>query len=310
MRTLSPSVCGRICACAAACLLASSAWAHTERPAWTSGIEPWLAGALLIAGALYVRGLYLLCRSAGLKRPHVARLALLFFLGWTALAVAFVSPLATASAGVFSAHMVQHELLMVLGAPLMVLGRPLAIWTWALPLPWRRAVGKPFRQPVLSRFWRALCTPLMAATLHAVAIWLWHVPRLFELAEQSIALHALQHSSFLFSALLFWWVVLRPGREHRTGAAVMCLFLTMLHTSALGVLLTFSGDVWYAVSTAGAAHWGLTPLEDQQLGGLIMWVPGGIPYVIAALALAARWFDGRSDAETHERDIAVQVQSR
>jgi cytochrome c oxidase assembly factor CtaG len=263
---------------------------------------------LIIAAALHARGLHRLSRT-GNHRPHVALWALLFTLGWSALAIALVSPLATESAGLFSAHMVQHEILMVIAAPLMVLSRPLAIWTWALPPGWRQSIARPFRSGAVSSAWRMLTTPFIASVLHAVAIWVWHVPRLFEAAESSIAVHALQHTAFLFSALLFWWTLLKPGHERQTGAAVLCLFFTMLHTAALGVLLTFSSEVWYPVSTAGAAHWGLTPLEDQQLGGLIMWVPGGVPYVIAALALAARWFRKRFDAD-QALDVAVRTQSR
>jgi cytochrome c oxidase assembly factor CtaG len=262
---------------------------------------------LIIAAVLHARGLRRLSRT-GTHRPHTALWALLFTLGWSALAIALVSPLATESGGLFSAHMVQHEILMVIAAPLMVLGRPLAIWTWALPPRWRQRVATPFRHGAVSSAWHALTKPLVATVLHAAAIWLWHVPRLFEAAESSIAVHALQHTAFLFSALLFWWTLLKPGQERRTGAALLCLFITMLHTSALGVLLTFSDAVWYPASTASAAHWGLTPLEDQQLGGLIMWVPGGVPYVIAAVALAARWFRKRFDAE--QPVLEVWTQSR
>jgi putative membrane protein len=233
--------------------------------------------------------LYRLSRSAGTHRGPVQRSAACFLLGWLVLAAALVSPLAAATEGLFSAHMIQHELLMVVAAPLMVLGRPLAIWTWALPPAWRSRVGTPFKQERVASAWEFISTPAAAFGLHAAAIWVWHVPILFEAAEVSVGLHALQHSTFLFSALLFWWALLKPARRGGVGAAVVCLFLTMLHTGALGVLLTFAGDVWYPKSTAAAHDWGLTTLEDQQLGGLIMWVPGGVPYVIAALVLAARW---------------------
>jgi cytochrome c oxidase assembly factor CtaG len=273
--------------------LSTPAFAHSVDHDVRTNIEAWLAGLLLIAGLLYLTGLYRLGRSAGTHRAGVRRAACVFAIGWITLAAALVSPLSSASEGVFSAHMIQHELLMVIAAPLMVLGRPLAIWTWALPPAWRRAAAMPFRQGGVASAWRFISAPAAAFMLHAAAIWIWHAPALFERAEASVALHALQHSAFLFTALLFWWSLLKPARQGVVGAAVLCLFLTMLHTGALGVLLTFSSDVWYPASTSGAHHWGLTPLEDQQLGGLIMWVPGGLPYVIAALALAARWF--RSD---------------
>ena len=97
--------------------------------------------------------------------------------------------------------------------------------------------------------------------------------------------------SFLISALLFWWALVH-GREGRLGygAGVVYLFTTAIHTSVLGALLTVAQTTWYPVYSARTVAWGLTPLEDQQLAGLIMWVPGGIVYVIAALWLVVRLF--------------------
>jgi putative membrane protein len=275
-------------ACASLLLAAAPAFAHGTGSS-DAAAQPWIAAALLITALFYARGLYAIHGASGGIPRGIRRSVLLFTLGWLTLALALVSPLASATEGLFSAHMVQHELLMVVAAPLMVLGRPLAIWTWALPERWRPTAARPFRGDAVSSGWRFLSAPLPATVLHGVAIWIWHVPAFFESAERSAALHALQHSAFLFSALLFWWALLKPGRNGAAGPAVLYFFLTMLHTGALGVLLTFSSDVWYPESTAGAHHWGLTPVEDQQLGGLIMWVIGSTPYVIAALAIAARW---------------------
>jgi putative membrane protein len=295
-------------------LTAPLACAHTEGAlASASAAEAWLAAVLVLTALLYARGVYVLARSARTHPTHVMRCALLFTLGWSTLALAFVSPLAAATKGLFSAHMIQHEMVMVLAAPLMVLGCPLAFWTWAVPARWRRVLARPFRGPVVRRAWGFASAPIAASALHAAAIWIWHVPSLFERAEASLAVHTLQHCAFLCTALLFWWSLLRPGRDARVGAAVLCLFVTMLHTGALGVLLTFSSEVWYPWSTAAATQWGLTAIEDQQLGGLIMWVPGGIPYVAAALMLAARLFrtDQRPQPiEESLRNIALRLDSR
>jgi putative membrane protein len=278
------------------------AYAHADAATSAGAVaETWPAAALLVAGLCYARGLFRLLRSARAHRTRVIRCGVMFALGWMALNVAFALPLIGATRGVFSAHMVQHELLMVLGAPLMVLGRPLAIWTWALPRNWRRAVAHTFREKKVRTVWRFMSGPAAASVLHAGAIWIWHIPVLFERAEVSLAVHTLQHCAFIFTALLFWWAMLKPRRDQRSLAAVLCLFMTMVHTGALGVLLTFSGDVWYPLSTSGAAHWGLTPLEDQQLGGLVMWVPGGVPYVVAALMLAARWLSSHDAAQSDSR---------
>jgi len=110
--------------------------------------------------------------------------------------------------------------------------------------------------------------------------------------------HAWQHASFLGSALLFWWTVLGAPTRRAQGAAVVSLFTTMMHSGALGALLTFAAQPWYA-GYAGHADpaTGLLPLEDQQLGGLLMWIPGGLVYLVAGLALAARW-SGLADVRT------------
>ncbi len=119
---------------------------------------------------------------------------------------------------------------------------------------------------------------------------MWHVPATFQYALASNGIHALQHFCFLFSALLFWWAVLgRHGVHNSRGASIVYLFTTMMHTGALGALFTMSEAVWYPYYGSKAQAFGLTALEDQQLGGLIMWIPGGLSYVAAGLVLCARW---------------------
>jgi putative membrane protein len=186
--------------------------------------------------------------------------------------------------------MAQHELLMVVAAPLLVLGRPIIPLLWSLPLTWRRLAGVWALTTPVQSVWVPLTLPLVAWALHAVVIWIWHAPSLYEATLASETIHTLQHVSFLGTALLFWWALLR-GREGRLGrpAAVIYLFTTSVHTSLLGVLLTFSSRPWYGLYDATTAPWGLTPLEDQQLAGVIMWVPAGLAYLIAALGLAATW---------------------
>jgi cytochrome c oxidase assembly factor CtaG len=124
--------------------------------------------------------------------------------------------------------------------------------------------------------------------VHALALWLWHVPALFEAALTHPSVHVLQHSSFLGSALLFWGSVFGRAPRRAGAVALASLFTTMVHTGALGALLTFSPTVWYPHYAQGAVL-GLGALEDQQLGGLIMWVPAGGAYLAAALAILAGW---------------------
>jgi putative membrane protein len=216
---------------------------------------------LALALAFYVLGLLRLWGKAGAGRAirfaHVA----CFFLGWLVAGLALLSPLHHYAERLLWAHMVQHELLMVVAAPLLVLGKPVEAWRWVFPL----------RMPKL------LTDPAFAWGLHALGIWLWHGPPLFDAAVRNPWLHLAQHTSFFVPAAIFWWAVLAPGS--RPLGALVALFTTMLHTGALGALMTFSRYSWYAGYT----------LEDQQLAGLVMWVPAGAAYPAAALFVISRW---------------------
>jgi cytochrome c2 len=145
-----------------------------------------------------------------------------------------------------------------------------------------------------------LTIPLVAWSVHAVALWVWHAPPLFQATLQSELIHTLQHLSFLLSALLFWWAVLHGGRGWMGyGAATLYVFTTSIHSGALGALLTFSSTLWYPAYRTSAA-WGLTPLEDQQLGGLLMWIPAGLAYLFAGLVLIAGWLR-QTEARAQQR---------
>jgi putative membrane protein len=273
----------------------ASAHGGSHTPAWHWSFEPWVVGPLLLALLLYALGAARLWRQAGAGRGLGRLQATAFGGGWLALVAALMSPLDALGDRLFWAHMVQHEVLMLVAAPLLVLGRPLAAFAWALPRPLLRAVARRFRATRLAaRAWAALTAPLSAWILHALALWAWHVPVLFDAAVESEPLHVLQHTSFLASALLFWWAVLGPdARARNQGAAMLLLFTTMLHTGALGALLALAATPWYPHYAQSGAGFGLDALEDQQLGGLVMWVPGGLAYLAAALAVGARWLGRR-----------------
>jgi cytochrome c oxidase assembly factor CtaG len=131
----------------------------------------------------------------------------------------------------------------------------------------------------------------VATVLHGVAIWVWHVPAFFDASITVVALHRLQHLSFLLTALCFWWAVIwKVGR----GSAGWHVFVTMMHTSVLGALIALAPRVVYVSQTQAASEWGMTPLQDQQLAGLVMWVPGGIVYAGVALAMLASWIAASS----------------
>jgi putative membrane protein len=273
--------------------IASAHHPQADGPFALWNFEPWIFVSLVAAGALYVRGVAQLWRKAGRGRGVSGAQAASFGCGWSVLVLALLTPLDALAESQFWLHMVQHELLMVAAAPLFVASRPLEAMTWSLPLRWRASLGRVLHRPALALGWRLLAQPWAAWLAHAVAIWAWHAPALFGAALRSEAVHVMQHASFFATALLFWWSVLRPfshgGRPD--GYALASLFTTMLHTGALGALLTFSTTLWYPAYRTPAAGW--SALEDQQLAGLVMWIPGGFVYVAVALAIAARWLDVR-----------------
>jgi putative membrane protein len=271
----------------AICLLfvAAPVHAHQTESIAQWNFEPWVVASLVLAAWGYVRGLRRLWTQTAIGRGIRRWQAAAYAAGWMLLVVALVTPLDSLGSQSFAAHMLQHEVLMLLAAPLLVLGRPLGPYLWAMPIAWRRVLGEVAKTRWFSTSWRTLTHPLTAWALHAAVLWIWHAPVLFEAALRSDALHALQHLSFLLSALLFWWALFNS--RDAQGAAVLYLFTTGLHTSVLGALLTFARSIWYPVYDQPPL--GLNPLEDQQLGGLIMWVPGGMVYVLAALALFGAW---------------------
>lgn len=262
-------------------------WSELAR-AWSW--EPFMIGALVVTAWLYRRGARCLRAQVGpnrgLRRWEVAS----FWAGWWTLVIALLSPLHPWGKVLFSAHMTQHELLMVGAAPLLVLGRPIVAFLFAIPVQDARQISRVARRPKVQRVWRAITLPSVAWVLHAVALWTWHVPRFFDATLTNEFVHDLQHVSFFGTALLFWWALIH-GRAGLSGfgLAVLYLFTTMMHTGLLGALLTFAGTSLYPGYADNAASWSLTPLEDQQLGGLIMWVPAGLVYIVAALALVAGW---------------------
>jgi cytochrome c oxidase assembly factor CtaG len=256
---------------------------------WAWQFEPWVVILLLLSLGLYIAGFVRLWQHARYHHGVHLRELIAFVTGWLAMVIALISPLDSLGNWLFSAHMLQHEILMIVAAPLMILGKPLGIWIWAFPLEWRIKIGSVTFIPAIDYLWKALTHPFNAWVLHAMALWLWHIPALFDAALRNTNIHVLQHFSFLFSALLFWWSVIgKHTRASHRGWAMISIFTTMLHTGALGVLLTLSSQSWYPIYDQ-TFIFGMSPLEDQQLGGLIMWVPAGLAYLIAGLTIAANW---------------------
>jgi putative membrane protein len=276
---------------AAAVLSATPAWSSTEAGAglltgWTW--PPFILMPLLLAAALYGLGTIRMIRRTTNRKSFVGPI-FWFALGWTSLVIALDSPLHELGEQLFWVHMTQHEILMLISAPLLVLGRPMIAFLWALPPAWRETAAGLGHSKTFKKGWAFVSAPLWAWLASALALWLWHVPLLFDQTLRSDWIHAAQHTTFLLTAVLFWWPVLNRNPALGYGGALVYVFTTILHTSVLGALLTFAPRAWYSSYVMTAPAWHLTALEDQQIGGLIMWIPAGTLLLMVALVLLVKW---------------------
>jgi putative membrane protein len=268
---------------------------------WASQVA--IVTPLLLTCVLYARGVRALW-SHGQRRGVSRTEAVSFALGLLVMTIALLSPLHDASEQIFSAHMIQHELLMVVAAPLLVIGKPAVVMLWSVPLAARQAVGRMSQGKIAKRIWQFVSRPFDAWLIHAIAIWCWHIPSLFQSTLHSELLHALQHLSFVVTALLFWYAIIHPRPRAALGMSILYLFTTAVHTAVLGALMTFSRSPWYPDYAASAVRWGISPEQDQQLAGLIMWIPASVVYLVAALLIMRRWLRDSELRVTHgERSL-------
>lgn len=269
-------------------LLASSgAAAHGREEGATLGwtLDPWLLVPLLLLLLLYLLGAVRLRARAERSRPRQWR----FLGGWGVLAGALVSPLHAAGERSFTLHMIEHELIMLVATLLLASSAAGGALAWGLPRVMRQRLGGGWRNPLTSA-WRRLTDPVTATVIQGVVMWLWHMPALFDRALDHRGWHIAQHLSFVLASF-FFWVAMLGGRERaRFGTAAACLFLTSLIGGALGALMTFASSPWYAPYTRmGVSGLGIEPIADQQLAGLVMWIPGGVVHAAAALYCFYRW---------------------
>lgn len=256
-----------------------------------------LVSSLALLLAVYGTGVIRVWRNAGYGRGVSPLEASAFTGGWVAIAIALSPPMDALSDASLAWHMVQHTLLLVVAAPLMAVSGPLIAVLWAAPAGLRRRTLDAVRRPPITSFWAMITAPAAVFFLHALALWVWHLPALYDYALEHDSVHVVQHACFFGTAALFWWGIAH-GRYGRRGygAAVVYVFATAVHGGLLGALLTVSPRVlypWYLTPHAS----GLTPLEDQQLAGLLMWVPASLIFVAGGLVLFARWLK-ESDRRT------------
>jgi len=248
---------------------------------WT--FPPAVVAALAVCGVAYVVGVRRLWRRAGTGAGIGVRAAVSFAAGWAALAAALVSPIHELGEARLSWHMAQHELIMLVAAPLLVLGRPATAFLWAFGSGPRRAIGRGGHALA-----RPAAHPVFAWVVFALSLWTWHLPSLYQAALRSETVHAAEHATFLAAALLYWSAVLAGARGRiAVGAEAVSLFGTAFHGALLGALMTVAPTLWYPAYGRRLA--GAAALEDQQLAGLWMWVPAGLVFVVCGMGLVGGW---------------------
>jgi len=279
-------------------------------PFWTAWpTEPLLFIGLTAAACFYALGWSRLRRVAG-GGPVAPSRAVAFWAGIIAVAVALLSPVAVYSERLFFMHMIQHLLLLLVAPPLLLLGRPLVPTLWGLPAPWRLAVGQKLTpgRP-LARLGHLMTTPPFAAAAFVITVAVWHIPVFYDAAQGRSFTHDLEHLMFFATAFLYWWPVIHPagGRRRLSYAlAVPYLLPPFLESMVIGVLLTFAGRPLYRTYAEMTMPWGFTVVTDQQLGGLIMWIPGGMLFLIPLIGLLMTLLQGEDSRVGDSSSTGVQ----
>jgi cytochrome c oxidase assembly factor CtaG len=270
-----------------ACAEAHDAAARGSALAWTA--DPGTLVPIIAAAAWYGVGLL---RSAS-ERAH--RLdwgrSVAFAGGIAVLILALQSPIDTVSDDLFSVHMAQHLFLMLAAPPLLVWSDPAMVFLRALPRQWRKALARAWVASSLGRGMTVLMHPVTVWTLFSGVFVFWHAPGPYEWALENRWIHIGEHVTLFLTALAFWSIVIQVRGRRRLGYAATMMFVvsTAVLSGLPGALMIFAPRPLYPAHAAGVAEWGLTLLQDQEIAGLIMWIPAGSAYVIAAGWLFIAW---------------------
>jgi putative membrane protein len=248
---------------------------------WGWSLHPSVLIGTGLLGALYFWGIGPLRRRLGLGPPPAAWQVASFLGGLLVLLFSLNGPMHDLSDYyLFSAHMVQHLLLTLLLPPLLIAGTP----GWLLrPL---------LQRPAVRAVARVLTKPVVAALLYSATIAVWHLTPFYELMMRNHDVHIATHLMFIVAATILWWPVMSPAPELPRlpyGMGMLYLFLVGIPMQFVAAMITLSDQVLYPWYSVAPRTWGLTPLEDQQLGGLLMWVPGNLWMFLAIGVLFFMW---------------------
>ncbi len=246
------------------------------------GLRSWHLEPSIITGALIILGLYIFQTARIGEAVSEWRIGA-FLAGWLTMFLALASPLDGAAHRLLSMHMLQHVLLSTIGPPLVLLGLNEALLEPVTRLPWLMSVLKKITLPVVT------------GPVFILNMWFWHIPPIYELALTHLPIHICMHLAFMGTGLLFWWPVIQPLPRHlgrvSEGARLLYLFATGFPMELQALLLLASGTVIYSFYSRAPGLWGVPPLEDQQIAGLIMGAIGQVASFIGVTWLFFRYLD-------------------
>jgi putative membrane protein len=267
--------------------------------------EPVVGFGLLAAGGAW---LLLVSRVGRMHPAHPVPLGRTwaFLGGLFAIAVALLSGIERYDTTLFSIHMVQHLLLMLVAAPLLALSAPVTQLLRAASPAWRRRIVTVLHSGAVG----ALGHPVVAWVTFTLVLWISHFSPLFDVALENELVHEAEHAAFLAAGLLFWWPVVGadPARRRLTyPVRALYLLLQMPPSSFLGMLITFANAPLYPHYATLGAPYGIDPLADQQIAGGIMWLAGDVVFIAAILLVVAAWMRHEErDSSAAERRVDGQ----
>lgn len=274
-----------------------------QNPLTLWNLNPWISLSLFLAAYLYVTGLQRWPRPShpvnGWQRAS-------FFAGLLVFFLALESPIDPLAEHLFAVHQVQHMMLRMLGPLLVLLGAPLTPMLRGLPPSVLKGVVRPLvRNPIVRRGYDLLTNPVVTSVLFLATMYVWQVPGPHNLGLRHRWVHEVMHFNMWITGLLFWWLVIDP-KPHRSrlhyGLRVLYLGLVVIPNTVLGAGITFARHRIYEGYGQVGQHWNLDPMTDQQLGGLLLWVPGDMMSIMAAGIVMIMWMQRE---EAKERAIAT-----
>ena len=221
-----------------------------------------------------------------------------YLVGCFLVALALLSPLEVLSGQLFFMHMIQHLFLVMCAPPLLLMANPFPVLLWGMPSGIRRWVGSGFCRHASFRRALVLLTRPGLVWLYFVVLYVgWHDPAAYDAALRSDIIHDIEHLSFFVASLLYWWHVTAAGpRVHagfHYGWRIAYLLVTVPVNMLIGIVITFARQPIYHYYTEVPRPWNLSVMEDQMLGGVIMWIPGSMMLLIAVLVIVARILGGQ-----------------